>query len=260
MKYTDESGEFLGTALTALIEWPITEIRGISMAAIVSLFDTEKANTMTAEAFNNYKNKVSTAFKIDNGLLKVDKTQSRKEQRISLISRFTWERPQTFLGNWFSHVRNILTDVNVEYYNGATLVNESDTDLLGRKKQWGMTLGSYISSLNVKADPNTDKVFAHEYGHVIQSRYLGPSYLYLAGVPSFIGGGLTYIPQSNHNHDNEWYEVWANNLAKDYYVERGMTDAAKKFGGPDGYSLSFQLDQYFITTIVFYFFLCVFAL
>ena len=69
----------------------------------------------------------------------------------------------------------------------ATLVNENGKDMLGRDGYWGVTLGSYINSLNLTANPETNYIFAHEYGHTIQSRKLGLSYLPIVGPPSLVG-------------------------------------------------------------------------
>lgn len=252
LKYTDESGEFLGTFLTALWGLPIAALMGNIRPFYTLAFqgDFRKAGQQFVDTWQMYGNKVSTAFKIDRGLFKVDQTQSQEEQRKALISRFSWESPQTFLGNWLSHVRNILTDVNVEYYNGVTLVNETGTDLFGNSRGWGMTVGSYIQSLNLHANPELDATFAHEYGHTIQSRLLGLAYLPIVGVPSLIGGGVGEIPGSNHDHKNEWYEVWANNLSNDYHA--GNTLVSRHFGSGTIHPLSFTPDWYYYATLLYY--------
>ena len=136
----------------------------------------------------------------------------------------------------------------------ATLVNENGKDMLGRDGYWGVTLGSYINSLNLTANPETNYIFAHEYGHTIQSRKLGLSYLPIVGPPSLVGCLVEKIPWANHDHDNEWYEVWANNLANDYYQERGMTTAVNYFGSGKPNPLDFHPDWYFWATLVYYMF------
>ena len=257
LKYTDESGEFFGTFYTALWGLPIAGFMG-NIRPFYTLFfehDPEKAGQQFVNTWKTYGHKVSNAFKIDIGLFETDATLSEEEQKKTLWSRFIWENPQTFAGNWLAHARNILTDVNVEYYNGATLVNETGTDLLGRSGlKWGVTLGSYINANNLTADPEADYVFAHEYGHTIQSRKLGLSYLPIVGPPSLVGCLVEKIPWANHDHDNEWYEVWANNLANDYYQERGMTTAVNYFGSGKHNPLDFHPDWYFWATLVYYMF------
>ena len=252
LKYTDESGEFIGTIITTLCGFPITATIGSIRFYYTLIFDRDiqKAGQQYVGTWQTYGNKVSNAFKIDNGLFQVDKTQSREEQRNSLFSRFTWEYPQTFLGNWLSHVRNILADVNVEYYNGSTLVNETGTDLVGRGGGWGMTLGSYIQSLNLQANPELNGTFAHEYGHTIQSRKLGIAYLPIVGVPSLIGSVVEKIPGSNHKHNNEWYEVWANILSNDYHADNSLV--TRHFGSTTTHPLSFTPDWFFYATLLYY--------
>ena len=252
LKYTDESGEFIGTIMTVFLGLPIAVIFGNVRPFYTLLFqkDWEKAGHQFVDSWKTYGEKVSNAFKIDVGLFKVDKTQSSEEQAKSLLSRFTWESPQTFLGNWFSHVRNILTDVNVEYYNGTTLVNETGSGLFGNSRGWGMTLGSYIQSLNLHANPELNDTFAHEYGHTIQSRKLGLAYLPIVGIPSIIGGVVEKIPGANHEHKNEWYEVWANNLSADYHDSIGKPNVRRVFYS--SHPMSFNPDWYFYVTLLYY--------
>ena len=252
LKYTDESGEFIGTLITTLCGLPIAIGWGnLSFVyTMVTRGDFNKAGQQFIDTLTTYGDKVSNAYKIDNGGFKTDPTQSEEQQKRQLISRFTWELPQTLVGNVLSHVRNILTDVNVEYYNGATLVNENGTDLFGCYGRWGMTLGSYIQSQNLQANPESDNIFAHEYGHVLQSRILGIGFLPIVGVPSLIGSVVEDIPGSNHSHRNEWYEVWANNLSNDYHA--GNSLVTRHFGSGTIHPLSFTPDWYFYVTLLYY--------
>ena len=59
-----------------------------------------------------------------------------------------------------------------------------------------------------------DRLLVHEYGHTIQSMLLGPLFLPLIGIPSFIH---MLIYDSNHSRKNKSYynfytEKWANVL------------------------------------------------
>ncbi|MGV8091905.1 MAG: hypothetical protein AB2L24_08585 [Mangrovibacterium sp.] len=151
-------------------------------------------------------------YRINMGLFKTDPHRTIAGRYLQLVSRRTWELPQTIAGNRFSHLRNITWNVdNVDYYGGATLVNK---DVPG-KKGWGLTLGSYINSRNVEADPYTDELFRHEYGHTLQSRLIGPLYLIRVGLPSLIGSGLEDL--GLNDHDREWYETQANRMAFRYF-------------------------------------------
>lgn len=161
--------------------------------------------------------KTNKAAKIDLGLLNTDPNKSTVGRGLQFVSRFTWERPQTILGNIASHARNIAGYVdNVEYYGGATLVNNDAPNEWG--DAWGFTLGPYINSKNVVADPYIDQLFRHEYGHTLQSRLIGPSYLSYVGLPSLLSAALDYdLNWFNHNHDRSWFETQANRMSFRYF-------------------------------------------
>jgi hypothetical protein len=84
----------------------------------------------------------------------------------------------------------------------------------------GATLGSYINSQNLVADPYTNDMFRHEYGHTIQSRILGPLYLSHVAIPSLISevfdSEVGFIPTS-HSHDDVWFETNASRLGNRYF-------------------------------------------
>ena len=75
----------------------------------------------------------------------------------------------------------------------------------------GITLGEYII---VGAKQNL--TVRHEFGHVLQSRYLGPLYLIIIGIPSIIHAGINNIIGCCKKHDEGYYhfwtEKWANKL------------------------------------------------
>ena len=162
--------------------------------------------TMTGSKTNN-------AFWIDAGRFITDPNRSSLGQTWQIISRLTWQSPQMELGNLYSHVRNMTGEIdNIEFYSGATLVNGNTNDPSDR---WGLTLGSYINGRNLRADPFTDQMFRHEYGHTLQSEVLGPFYTGSVGVRSLIGSGLDAIGWNDH--DREWYETNANQMALNYF-------------------------------------------
>lgn len=219
LKYTDESGEFWGTILTALLRFPIAVTKGVIVPYFVSFFDSIKAENIFNQAWTEYAERVSNAFKIDMGLFKTGSALSTIENTLALLTGIMiWDAPNTLLGNAIAHLRNNSCIVTVEYSEGATLVNRAVSD----KKRSGLSLGSYINGWNLSADPSADDVFAHEYGHTIQSKILGPLYLPLVGPPSLLGCGLD--KWNLNDHDREWYEVWANQLSYNYFERTGRTD------------------------------------
>ena len=117
-------------------------------------------------------------FKIIGGVFAFDPNLSVGQNVLSVISRFTWELPQTIAGLAYNLFHNVAGQVEwVKYKYGATVV----------KSNWqagGVTLGSYITGDgSIEADAN-NSLFQHEYGHVLQSRAFGPAYLARVGIPS----------------------------------------------------------------------------
>lgn len=74
----------------------------------------------------------------------------------------------------------------------------------------------------------------------------------MIGVPSLIGCGIEDLAPSLHQHNREWYEVDANNLANDYFGERGMTNATAHFGPGTSHPLDFNPDWFTIVTALYY--------
>lgn len=198
LRYTDQSGEFIGTILTASLRLPLAIMEGGIIPAIKGFSDSQRAKEISKDAWNDYRKRVKNAYKIDMGLFRVDSEMSFGEKAFTLFSRFTREMPQTWFGNILSHFRNNVWRVNVDYYREATLVNRNQGG-----SPSGMTLGSYITGLDITANPHESTTFAHEYGHVKQSRFLGGLYLPVVGFPSLIGSFFSYELRIT-NHDREW--------------------------------------------------------
>lgn len=67
-----------------------------------------------------------------------------------------------------------------------------------------------LSRLILVNKPTTSKL-QHEYGHVTQSKYLGPLYLLVIGIPSL----LHCVFHQCRNYYHFYTEKWANKLHKD---------------------------------------------
>lgn len=112
-----------------------------------------------------------------------------------------WEILQNFLG-WLEY-RFYHLKINHRFKDSYIIViNYFDSHVLGK----------YIF-----INPETDDqiILRHEYGHRIQSSILGPLYLFLIFIPSF----LHYLVFSRSGKDwSEYYEFytesWANQLVK----------------------------------------------
>ena len=114
------------------------------------------------------------------GMYKTDSDKNFWGRAWQLISRFTWEAPQAYLGSTVNQVHNIFGGVkSVDYYGGATVVESY-------AEEWGaFTLGNYINGeRGIKASVD-NKLFRHEYGHYLQSMSWGALYIPRFGLPSF---------------------------------------------------------------------------
>lgn len=143
------------------------------------------------------------------------------------LSRHTWELPQTFLGNVVSQVRNSIGSADrVDYLGGATFVTNEDAN---KKEGDGITFGNFIN-INIRGKITGDfddyvtkhPLYMHEYGHTVDSRAFGLSYLFAIGLPSLISAkGSSIIPGKNPNnltsHDVYWTEIRANRRAAKYF-------------------------------------------
>lgn len=110
---------------------------------------------------------------------------------------YLWQLPQNLLGLLFilfirGEERHKLNDIVFYYVWGFP---------------GGISLGNYII-----VGSQCEKSVKHEFGHCIQSRYLGPLYLIVVGIPSLIHA--TFCPCKRHNYYDFFTERWANKLVK----------------------------------------------
>ena len=118
---------------------------------------------------------------------------------------------------------NVRTAIFISYgkQGGVTFVTNENAGYRD-----GITLGNYINiNLNGKITGNfadfviNDPLYMHEYGHTIDSRIFGPSYLFAVGVPSIFSANNNTaidIPPFD-THGSYWTEVRANQNAKRYF-------------------------------------------
>ena len=230
LKYTDPSGYY--SIFDGLAD--VFALGGYSATKEtykVSKWNVDKVNLQTAwlitlpasciDAINNgwsrldpfNKGSISNnAYQINNGLFAGTPKQ--------IISRFTWESPQTLTGLTVSQFYNYVGDVrSVDFYDGATVVRHFDngfTNYFNSKNNdglWGaFTLSSFINGdKSISADPY-NHLFQHEYGHYLQSQDLGPTYLFKVALPSLIDCGM-----HPNTHNRAWFEEDANARAIAYW-------------------------------------------
>ncbi|MFR2524578.1 RHS repeat domain-containing protein [uncultured Alistipes sp.] len=174
-----------------------TTMLGQTLRTMVFYTNSAKIFATGASLINNFDN----AMDIICGNYLYDGDNFGDMIRMSL-SRSLWERPQQAFGYIYSHGRNgFRKGIDVSYFHGATVVNKANTS-----EHKGVTMGNMINGWNIYRD-NSSMLY-HEYGHVIQSRYFGPSYLFSVGIPSAIVAG---------KDNGYWTEVMANRFSRDYF-------------------------------------------
>ena len=209
LKYTDPDGEIFGF------------VGGFIRGLIKAVFHHHKWYTPFTDAWKGLKNDA----KITWGLF-----QGKFGQ---VISRFTWELPQSILGYTYSLVRNGVEDIDyINYFDGATFLVKNT-----HKTNNGVTIGSFIN-INTKDERPIDDngnfapykypLFMHEYGHYIQSQKSGLAYLFYYATPSiwsvikssFKDEDSKYINTSAHKR--HWMERSASRYAKKYFKKYGV--------------------------------------
>lgn len=122
-----------------------------------------------------------------------------------------WEAPQKALAHiiiWLSRAEEC-----GEY---------KDAKLYFWKWNGGMSLSTHIFLPfdDLEGTAWEEEYIKHEYGHTIQSRYLGPAYLLVIGLPSIIWAGCFENWRKKHNKSYYWFytEKSADNLGG---VKRG---------------------------------------
>ena len=212
LSYTDPSGNlFLWTVINAIKDFFVNTFVNVWTQGVNAWTDSD-----------NWKS-TTNAFKIDIGLFNGDIGQ--------ILSRLTWEAPQTFFGYTVAGVQNTFYGVkDVSSYGGATV-----TESYSRK--WGaFTLGSYIyGNRGIHADPG-NSLFQHEYGHYLQSQSSGPFYLQKYAIPSLIDAARKDV-----NHKEHAVEQDANIRAYLYFKQNVKDfDCTDEYGRYVGYKWNFN--------------------
>ena len=235
MKYTDPSGEIILGLLRGLID--VIKNGGINW----HLSKEHRREAWThADPFLEGTAPNNSA-RIWGGLFTTNDKKNFGGRTWELISRFTWQLPQTITGFTTAHYTNVCRDVyGVDYYDGATVLETS----------WGggsFTLGSYIELGNDEhiyeeyRNPVTGNIeealnptFMHEYGHYIQSQKVGPFYFYKYAIPSVLTDNFSKPERDanyraynyfskHHTDDMPAYRIWETDPTTGIWTSR-ITD------------------------------------
>lgn len=120
--------------------------------------------------------------------------------------RLIWELPQHIAG---MVVKKVYGATPYTTYREATVYSWRLTG--------GMSLGRYIFVPFSEESPTERRVqeyIKHEYGHTVQSKYLGWLYLLVIGLPSLIWANCfeSYRVKTGKSYDDFYTERWANKL------------------------------------------------
>lgn len=128
------------------------------------------------------------------------------------IIQWTWGFLQTFCGFLV-----YLTQRKHPHYgfHGAVVTN-------WHGHGGSLSLGMFIFLDIDNPRPQTsyeNKLLVHEYGHTIQSLFLGPLYLLVVGLPSFIWASCfgKYRTRKHRSYYSFYPEKWANRLGARYH-------------------------------------------
>lgn len=115
-----------------------------------------------------------------------------------------WQLPQNLVGC-----------ILVKMINAKRYCDYKDATVYSWGMNAGLSLGKYIF-----IPYNQSQLIKHEYGHTIQSKYLGWFYLLIIGLPSIIWAGCfkEYRKKHNISYYSFYTEKWADKLGG---VERG---------------------------------------
>ena len=173
-------------------------------------FCCQQATAKTMMLFN----RLLFVGKITKGLFLTDANRSLLGRVWQLVSRFTWEIPQTLVGWLYSVGRAIVGHVDrVDTLGGITFVTKD-----GFSYGMGVSLGTFV---DLWAAPWMqgegeryvlgNQICMHEFGHTADSQLFGWLYLPFVGLPSLINA------LGKGNHDVFWTEIRANRHAKRYF-------------------------------------------
>ena len=131
--------------------------------------------------------------------------------KLKKIARSIWEFPQNALG---FIVKTVCEATPYTIHNEATVYT---WDIPG-----GMSLGRYIFVPFKRIKPtefHAAQMIKHEYGHTIQSKYLGWFYLLVIGLPSLLWAWCfdSYRTRTGKSYYSFYTEKWADKLGE---VER----------------------------------------
>jgi hypothetical protein len=129
-----------------------------------------------------------------------------------------WQLPQIILG----YILLIFYKKSIADSQRASLA----TVYFSSSIRGGISLGTVV--IISKKYRREKKLIIHELGHSIQSRYLGPFYLFIVGVPSLARSILwRFFKLGQTSYFNSFPEKWADVLGRKYFLDIFPQDGKK---------------------------------
>jgi hypothetical protein len=117
-----------------------------------------------------------------------------------------WQVLQNIVGLCY----RLITTASLKEKVGDVYVFETDS------RNGSVSLGNLVFISKYTFDYN--KTLTHELGHTLQSKVLGPFYLFVIGIPSILWASLRRVCRPLRKIDYYWFytEAWAEELSKKF--------------------------------------------
>lgn len=140
-----------------------------------------------------------------------DSFKSFMKNTTELGLRLTWNLPNELLGL-------IMGYAGIEIGGGVTMM-DGDIQVVVTSGEYGAcTLGSKVLT-TYNCINFDDQLLSHEQGHYYQSLILGPTFMPIIGVPSFLWASYSSLGLTEKNYGWFYTEAWANKLGSSTYGE-----------------------------------------
>ena len=122
------------------------------------------------------------------------------------ILSIIWQLPQTIVGL-----------VAMVLFGAKPYTVYKDARIYSWRLKGGVSLGRFIFvpfKMETVSSEYVQQYIKHEYGHTVQSKYLGWTYLLVIGLPSLIWAGCLeqYRKKKNKSYYDFYTEKWADRL------------------------------------------------
>lgn len=119
------------------------------------------------------------------------------------VVKYVWQFPQMLI-SWIWML--------IRYKSISGYTKYPDYTVYRGTNKGGVTLGTNIFLSNNYSSQYLSLIIAHESGHVKQSKYLGPFYLLVIGIPSILWASTHKWLAPEDNYYSFYTEAWANKL------------------------------------------------